>query len=222
MILDLSPIEQLEIHSLVDNYSSKRIQAEAKRGLDLFIAGLLLLLCSPLFCLVALLVRLQDHGTAIYKRRVLGPKGEFFAYKFRTMRMDADQVLAGDPHLKRIFERNFKLENDPRVTKLGSFLRKYSLDELPQLINVLKGEMSLVGPRMLTAAELGKYGTLKEVILRVKPGMTGYWQVNGRQEVSYDERIRMDVHYIRSWNLLLDIYILCKTPFKVIKGEGAY
>ena len=222
MILDLLPIEQLENHSLVDNYSSKRIQAKAKRGLDLFVAGLLLLLCSPLFCLVALLVRLQDHGTAIYRRRVLGPKGEFFAYKFRTMRMDADQVLAADPHLKRIFERNFKLENDPRVTKLGAFLRKYSLDELPQLINVLKGEMSLVGPRMLTAPELGKYGTLKEVILRVKPGMTGYWQVNGRQEVSYDERIRMDVHYIRSWNLLLDLYILCKTPFKVIKGEGAY
>jgi lipopolysaccharide/colanic/teichoic acid biosynthesis glycosyltransferase len=136
--------------------------------------------------------------------------------------MDADQVLAADPRLKLMFERNFKLENDPRVTKLGSFLRKYSLDELPQLINVLKGEMSLVGPRMLTAAELGKYGTLREVILRVKPGMTGYWQVNGRQEVSYDERIRMDVHYIRSWNLLLDLYILCKTPFKVIKGEGAY
>jgi lipopolysaccharide/colanic/teichoic acid biosynthesis glycosyltransferase len=222
MIVDLLPTEQLEIHSLIDNYSAKRIQAEAKRGIDLFIAGLLLLLLSPLFCLVGLLVRLQDRGTAIYKRCVLGPNGEFFAYKFRTMRMDADQVLAADPRLKLMFERNFKLENDPRVTKLGSFLRKYSLDELPQLINVLKGEMSLVGPRMLTAAELGKYGTLREVILRVKPGMTGYWQVNGRQEVSYDERIRMDVHYIRSWNLLLDLYILCKTPFKVIKGEGAY
>jgi len=216
------PTEQLEIHSLIDNYSAKRIQAEIKCGLDFFVAGVLLLLFSPLLCLVALLVRLQDGGTAIYKRRVLGSKGEFFAYKFRTMRMDADQVLAADPHLRLMFERSFKLENDPRVTKLGAFLRKYSLDELPQLINVLKGEMSLVGPRMFTAAELGKYGTLREVMLRVKPGMTGYWQVNGRQEVSYEERIRMDVHYIRSWNLLLDLYILCKTPFKVIKGEGAY
>jgi lipopolysaccharide/colanic/teichoic acid biosynthesis glycosyltransferase len=222
MGLNCLPAEQVDIGSMIDHYSAKRIQGEVKRGLDLLVAALLLLLLSPLFCLIALLVHWQDDGTAIYKRRVVGPRGEFHAYKFRTMRMDADQMLDADPHLKVVFEQNFKLANDPRVTKLGAFLRKYSIDELPQLINVLRGEMSLVGPRMVTAAELGKYGIFREVMLKVKPGMTGYWQVNGRQKVSYEERIRMDVDYIRSWNVLLDLYILCKTPLKVIKGEGAY
>jgi len=222
MVLDLSIPEQLETEYLIRNYSAKTIQAGIKRGFDLVAAAILLLLSSPLLCIVAILVRLQDGGPAIYKQRVVGPKGEFPAYKFRTMRVDADERLATDPDLKHIFERNFKLENDPRVTKLGSFLRKYSLDELPQLLNVVKGQMSLVGPRMLTEAELGKYGTVRELILRVKPGITGYWQVNGRQKVSYEERTRMDIYYIRNWSLMLDLYILCKTPFTVIKGEGAY
>jgi len=222
MVLDCLPAEELDIRSVIDNYSAKRIQGEVKRGLDLLVAAPLLLLLSPLFALVALLVHWEDHGAALYKRRVVGPRGEFHAYKFRTMRMDADQVLAADPHLRLAFEQNFKLANDPRVTKLGAFLRKYSVDELPQLINVLKGEMSLVGPRMVTTAELGKYGIFRDVMLKVKPGMTGYWQINGRQKVSYEERIRMDVDYIRRWNVLLDLHILCKTPWKVIKGEGAY
>jgi lipopolysaccharide/colanic/teichoic acid biosynthesis glycosyltransferase len=221
-MFDLLPPEQLDIHSTIDNYCAKRIQAEVKRGLDVVLAVLLLLLLSPLLCLVALLVCLEDDGKVIYRRRVVGPTGEFYAYKFRTMREDADQLLASDRHLRLAFERNFKLANDPRVTKVGAFLRKYSLDELPQFINVIKGEMSLVGPRMVTLAELGKYGAFRELILKVKPGITGYWQVNGRQNVSYEERIRMDLHYVRSWNLLLDFYILCRTPFKVIKAEGAY
>jgi lipopolysaccharide/colanic/teichoic acid biosynthesis glycosyltransferase len=221
-MVDLLPPEQLDIHCIIDNYCEKRIQAEVKRGFDVLLAGLLLVLLSPLLCLVAILVSLEDHGSVMYKRRVVGPSGQFDAYKFRTMHEDADQLLAADGNLRLAFERNFKLANDPRVTRIGAFLRKYSLDELPQLINVIKGEMSLVGPRMVTAAELEKYGAFREVMLKVKPGITGYWQVNGRQNVSYEERIRMDFHYVRSWNLLLDLYILCRTPFKVIKAEGAY
>jgi lipopolysaccharide/colanic/teichoic acid biosynthesis glycosyltransferase len=222
IMLDRLPPEQPDIHSIIESYCAKRIQAELKRGLDLVVAVLLVVVLSPLLCLVALLVRLEGDGTIIYKRRVIGKNGEFYAYKFRTMCKDADQRLAADHHLRLAFEQNFKLAEDPRVTKVGAFLRKYSLDELPQFINVIKGEMSLVGPRMVTSAELGKYGALRELMLRIKPGITGYWQVNGRQNVSYDERIRMDTHYVRNWTLLLDIYILCKTPFKVIKGEGAY
>jgi len=138
------------------------------------------------------------------------------------MRKDADTILAADPILKAKFEQNFKLKNDPRLTRVGSFLRKCSLDELPQFFNVLKGQMSLVGPRMITRAELEKYGESKELLLTVKPGITGYWQVNGRQEVSYDERIRMDMYYIENWSLWMDVKILLRTPLKVLQKQGAY
>lgn len=222
MRIDFLPAEQIDLDLILQNRAAKHIQTCLKRVIDLFGAGFLLLVLAPLFCSIALLVYLQDGGEVIFRRRVIGPKGEFDAYKFRSMKMDADKLLSADPKLRSRFEKNFKLVNDPRVTILGSFLRKYSLDELPQIFNVLKGEMSLVGPRMITRAELEKYGSYRELLRKVKPGITGYWQVNGRQNVSYDERVVMDVKYIRDWNLWLDLRILWKTPFRVIKAEGAY
>jgi lipopolysaccharide/colanic/teichoic acid biosynthesis glycosyltransferase len=135
---------------------------------------------------------------------------------------DADAMLAADADLRAVFNQQFKLKSDPRVTRLGAWLRKYSFDELPQLLNVLKGQMSLVGPRMITAAELRKYEPYIGLLLSVKPGLTGYWQVRGRQDVSYAERVRMDVHYITNWSLVLDIKILLRTPMNVLRGEGAY
>ena len=158
----------------------------------------------------------------LYRRRVLGPKGEFNAFKLRTMRVDADAVLKKDLSLCREFEVNFKLKNDPRVTPLGAILRKASLDELPQLWNVLAGQMSLVGPRMITAAELQKYGDAGWIFRRFKPGITGYWQVQGRQEVSYSQRVEMDLFYVSHWSLFLDFKILFKTPIRVVRGAGAY
>src|SRR5260370_25269540 len=119
---------------------------------------------------------LEDRLPIIYRRRVIGTTGQFDAFKFRSMRRDADSILASNPALKAEFERNFKLRNDPRVTRVGAFLRKVSLDELPQLFNVLRGEMSLVGPRMITAPELDRYGPHRQLLLTVKPGLTGYWQ----------------------------------------------
>jgi lipopolysaccharide/colanic/teichoic acid biosynthesis glycosyltransferase len=193
-----------------------------KRVIDIFGSFIMILLLSPLILLVWVLVRIVDGSPAIYRRRVIGVHGEFDAYKFRTMRRDADALLAADSTLRSAFEGNFKLKSDPRVTRLGSWLRKYSCDELPQLFNVLKGQMSLVGPRMITTAELGKYGPHQELLLTVKPGITGYWQVRGRQNVSYDERVRMDVAYITNWSLSLDFLILLQTPAKVIQTEGAY
>lgn len=193
-----------------------------KRIIDIFGSCLMILFLSPLILLVWVLVRIVDGSPAIYRRRVIGVHGEFDAYKFRTMRRDADALLAADSTLRSAFEGNFKLKSDPRVTRLGSWLRKYSCDELPQLFNVLKGQMSLVGPRMITTAELGKYGRYQELLLTVKPGITGYWQVRGRQNVSYDERVRMDVAYITNWSLALDLLILLQTPAKVIQTEGAY
>lgn len=200
----------------------RKIERLLKTMIDQIGSGALLLLLSPIFCFVGAFVALDGGWPIIYRRRVVGTNGEFDAFKFRTMRKDADAILAADPILKAEFEQNFKLKNDPRLTRLGSFFRKASLDELPQLFNVLKGQMSLVGPRMITLAELEKYGESKKLLLTVKPGITGYWQVNGRQRVSYVERVRMDVYYIQNWNLWMDIRILLQTPLKVLRKEGAY
>jgi lipopolysaccharide/colanic/teichoic acid biosynthesis glycosyltransferase len=193
-----------------------------KRVVDFLGSAVLILLLSPLLLALACLVFLVDGAPVIYRRRVIGPRGEFDAYKFRTMIRDADAVLAADAQLSKAFAQQFKLRSDPRVTQMGSWFRKFSLDELPQLFNVLRGQMSLVGPRMITAAELEKYVPYRALLLTVKPGMTGYWQVKGRQDVSYTERVRMDVYYITNWSLWLDLKILLQTPSKIIRTQGAY
>jgi len=193
-----------------------------KRVIDAIGALSLIVLLSPLFAVIALLVLVADGAPVLYRRRVAGPSGTFDAFKFRTMRRDADSVLERDQSMKDAFRQNFKLKRDPRVTRLGAVLRKFSLDELPQLFNVLSGQMSLVGPRMITAPELEKYGEHKTLLLTVKPGLTGYWQVHGRQEVSYAERVRMDVEYIQNWSLRMDMELLMLTPLRVIRGRGAY
>jgi lipopolysaccharide/colanic/teichoic acid biosynthesis glycosyltransferase len=198
------------------------IQRFLKGCIDLFTAGVLIILLMPLFVLLSLLILMDDGRPVIYRRRVVGRKGEFDAFKFRSMRRDADATLEVDLALKAKFQQHFKLKSDPRLTRSGSYLRKLSLDELPQLFNVLKGEMSLVGPRMISLVELEKYGSHKQLLFTVKPGMTGYWQVNGRQTVGYEERVRMDLHYIKNWSLALDLKILLKTPYAVLKREGAY
>lgn len=193
-----------------------------KRTIDLIGSLLLLVTLSPLFLAIALVIQMIEGPPILHRRRVLGPKGEFDAFKFRSMHRDADRILQKDPRLQASFRENFKLKADPRVTRIGSFLRKTSLDELPQLFNVLKGQMSLVGPRMITAPELAKYGEYQNLLLTVKPGLTGSWQVNGRQDVSYAERVRMDLDYIRNWSLKTDLELLLLTPLRVIRGSGAY
>jgi len=198
------------------------VQRCGKSCLDYVLAGVLIVVLAPVLLAVGVLVALEGGWPIIYRRRVVGTNGEFDAFKFRSMREDADAVLASDPILNAEFERNFKLKDDPRLTRLGSFLRRSSLDELPQLFNVLTGDMSLVGPRMKTPAEVEKYGSYKELLLSVKPGITGYWQVHGRQTVDYEERIRMDMRYIQNWSLAMDLKILLRTPLKVLRREGAY
>ena len=198
------------------------IQRFLKRYLDFMGAGVLIIVLMPLLVLISVLVLIDDGLPIVYRRRVVGQNGEFAAFKFRSMRRDAAALLDRDLALKAQFERNFKLKDDPRLTWSGLFLRKLSLDELPQLFNVLKGQMSLVGPRMISPPELEKYGSHKELLLTVKPGLTGYWQVHGRQKVGYDERVRMDLHYINNWSLAMDLQILFKTPYAVLKREGAY
>lgn len=212
--------QSLEVPSTL--IKSRPVGRSVKRVIDIVGSVLMIVLLAPLILLLSLLIRMVDGSPIIYRRRVVGENGEFDAYKFRTMRRDADALLAADSALRSAFENNFKLKSDPRVTRLGSWLRKYSCDELPQLFNVLRGQMSLVGPRMITAAELRKYGAYQDLLLTVKPGLTGYWQVRGRQNVSYEERVRMDIDYITNWSLSLDLMILLQTPAKVIQTEGAF
>jgi len=182
-----------------------------------------LLVLSPLLLALAILVKLSSPGPIIHKRRVMGLNGkQFYAYKFRTMVVNGDEVLAQHPELQQELARNHKLKNDPRVTRIGAFMRKYSLDELPQLFNVLKREMSLVGPRMISPEEVAMYKQFDMNLLTVLPGLTGVWQVSGRSDVSYEERVRLDMYYIRNWSIWLDLQILFRTIPAVLKSRGAY
>lgn len=196
-----------------------------KRFVDIGLALLGIALTSWLMLLVWTLVRITSPGKGIYVHERLGLNGRLTRiYKFRTMYEDAEERLREmlkDEKVRKEFEANFKLENDPRVTKLGRLLRRTSLDELPQLFNILKGDISMVGPRPIVPEELEMYGEHARIILRVKPGLTGFWQVNGRSDVSYAERIRLDMYYIRHWSFLLDLKILLKTIPAVLKGRGA-
>jgi lipopolysaccharide/colanic/teichoic acid biosynthesis glycosyltransferase len=155
---------------------------------------------------------------------VVGVGGrEFDAFKFRTMYVNGDALLAARPDLQEQLARDHKLKQDPRITRVGRFLRKVSLDELPQLINVLLGQMSLVGPRMVHPTEVAKYGRMKDNLFTVKPGLTGMWQVSGRSDLSYEERVRLDMLYIRNYSLWLDLHILVvQTLPAVLRGRGAY
>jgi len=199
------------------------IDAFLKSAFDYVVAAVGLILLLPFLLLIALLGKLGSSGPVLYRRRVLGVGGQTFgAFKFRTMRVDADEYLEQHLELAGELERNGKLKDDPRVTRLGKFLRKASIDELPQLINVLKGQMSLVGPRMISPPEWAQFGKWKHNLLTVRPGITGLWQVSGRSELSYEDRVRLDMHYIRNYTIWLDMRILFNTFGAVLRGKGAY
>ncbi len=202
----------------------ERSEAVVKAILDRSIAFLGLVALSPVLLLVALWIRIDSKGPAIHRRRVLGVAGrQFEAFKFRTMYQNGDEMLRDHPRVAEELRSNHKLKDDPRVTRVGRWLRKYSLDELPQLFNVLLGQMSLVGPRMIAPAEAEKYGRHRLNLLTVKPGITGLWQVSGRSDLSYEERIRIDMYYIRNYSVWLDLQILfVQTLPAVVRTRGAY
>jgi exopolysaccharide biosynthesis polyprenyl glycosylphosphotransferase len=199
-------------------------EACIKAVLEYGLAGLGLLLLSPFLLALAILIKIDSPGPVLHRRRVLGVSGKNFdAFKFRTMRVDGDALLSRDPELQAELRTNHKLKSDPRVTRIGRWLRKYSLDELPQLLNVLRGQMGLVGPRMITSEEAEKYGRHRLNLLTVKPGITGLWQVSGRSDLSYTERVHLDMYYIRNYSVWLDLQILfVQTVPAVIQGRGAY
>jgi lipopolysaccharide/colanic/teichoic acid biosynthesis glycosyltransferase len=203
-------------------YSGHASLGPAKRALDLVLGGLGMAILWPVFGLIALLVRLTSPGPVLYRRNVYGRGGRIFVMlKFRSMVENAHEILLRDPKLRQEYEENLKIEHDTRITPLGQFLRRTSLDELPQLFNVLGGDMSLVGPRVLGDIELERYGSLRNKILSVKPGLTGLWQVSGRQDTSFERRVMLDEAYIDSWSLRSDALILLRTVLAVVRMKGA-
>ena len=178
------------------------------------------LLIAPI---VWVLIQLEDPGPLFHRREFVDQDGSIRYYlKFRTMVRDADEIINNDPEMKRRFSENHKLRHDPRVLGVGRFLRKFSIDEFPQFFSVLTGQLSFVGPRVISEAEKVRYGKFLQKRLTVKPGLTGYWQVMGRQTTTYDERILMDMHYIDHWSIWLDLVIIMNTFSKFFTQNGAY
>ncbi|ELN9581100.1 undecaprenyl-phosphate galactose phosphotransferase [Enterobacter roggenkampii] len=224
---DMSFIFSHEVMLLrIQNNLAKRTSRFLKRTFDIVCSSLILLVASPLMIYLWYKVT-RDGGPAIYGHQRVGRNGKLFpCYKFRSMVMNSQEVLKelldSDPEARAEWEKDFKLKNDPRITAVGRFIRKTSLDELPQLFNVLKGEMSLVGPRPIISDELERYCDDVDYYLMAKPGMTGLWQVSGRNDVDYDTRVYFDAWYVKNWTLWNDIAILFKTVKVVLHRDGAY
>jgi Undecaprenyl-phosphate galactose phosphotransferase WbaP len=198
-----------------------------KRWIDVAFVVLITPVLIPLMLLVAATVKLSSPGPVFYSHRRIRRNGEFFSmWKFRTMCQNSAEVLElylqRHPEARAEWNKTHKLRHDPRITPVGSFLRRYSLDELPQMWNVLTGQMSLVGPRPIVAAEVEKYGDCFPCYCRVKPGLTGLWQVSGRSTLTYPERVALDCRYVETWSLFCDLVILLKTFPSVINQDGAY
>ena len=194
-----------------------------KRILDVIIASIALIVLSPIFLIIAILIKAESKGPVFFAHKRIGKNGkEIKILKFRTMVDNAEDLIKKfTPEQMEEFKENFKLENDPRITKMGKFLRKTSLDELPQLINIIRGELSLIGPRPIVSRELEKYENNKRKFLSVTPGLTGYWAANGRSNISYEQRMIMELYYIDNISWKLDLKIFFKTILSVLKKEGA-
>lgn len=202
---------------------SKENYLQIKRMLDVIVASIGLIILAPVFLLLAIFIKINSRGSVFFAHTRIGKNGKKFKmYKFRTMYENAEQMIKNfTPEQKKEWEENYKLKNDPRITKIGRFLRKTSLDELPQIINIIKGDLSIIGPRPIVDRELEKYGESKEKFLSVTPGLTGYWQANGRSDTTYKQRMRMELYYIDHMSPKLDAQIFFKTFKTVLKKEGA-
>lgn len=221
-----SEVEKIGVHKN-ENKILTYLNLFIKRIADIIGSVVGIIFLVPITIIVAILnVLHKDYGPIFYSHKRIGKNGKYFKmYKFRTMVVDADKKLAelleNDEEARKEWDMNRKLKNDPRITKIGKILRKTSIDEFPQFINVLKGDMSLVGPRAVIDGEIEKFGIYKKDILSVKPGITGYWAANGRSSTSYDERVFMEYKYVENFSIFMDVKILIKTVVSVLKKEGA-
>nr|MBP3680502.1 sugar transferase [Clostridia bacterium] len=217
--------QQLVVEKIDECVSKSKIKAYdiLKRFIDIIIGTIGLIVCIPIFIIIGIAIKIDSKGPVFFKHKRIGKHGKKLEiYKFRTMIENAEEAMKNfTEEQKKEFAENFKLENDPRVTRVGKILRKTSLDELPQIINILKGEMSIIGPRPVVRSELEKYGSNQDKFLSVAPGLTGNWAANGRSDVSYEERMALELDYIENRNLILDMKIFFKTIGSVLKGRGA-
>ena len=231
MNANIEATKEIENMNIDKSEINKKMYIIVKRIIDIIGAfvGCLFLLPLTLGIWIANLIA-KDNGPVFYAHKRIGKNGkEFKMYKYRTMCMNAHDMVKDEESMKKYFtaeqieewKENYKIENDPRITKIGNFLRKTSLDEVPQVLNILKGELSIIGPRPVTDEELEKYEDNKEKFLSVTPGLTGYWAANGRSDTSYDERMKMELYYVKNISLKLDVQIFFKTIISVLKREGA-
>lgn len=209
--------------SKVHTAKPKPVYDFVKRIFDIVCSLIGLIVLSPVFIILAILVKATSKGPVLFAHKRVGKGGKTIKiYKFRSMVTNAEELIKNfTPRQKAEYEKNYKLENDPRVTKIGSFLRRTSLDELPQFINILKGDLSVVGPRPVMEVETQIYGNYRDMLLSVKPGLTGYWAANGRSATTYRRRRAMEIYYVKNRSLLLDAKIIFKTFVSVFTGDGA-
>lgn len=215
-----SKIKDREMSNKKDN---KLFYHTIKRIIDIILSAIAFILLLPIFLIIAIIIKIDSKGTVFFKHKRIGKHGkDIYIYKFRTMKPNAENMIKDftEEQMKE-FKESYKLKDDPRITKVGKVLRKTSLDELPQLINILKGELSIIGPRPVIEEELEKYEENKEKFLSVTPGLTGYWQANGRSSTTYEERMDMELYYVDNCSLWLDIKVFFKTIISVLKKEGA-
>ena len=194
-----------------------------KRATDVVLASVALVILSPVFLIIAVAIKLDSKGPVFFKHTRIGKNGKIIKlYKFRSMVINAEELIKSfTPEQMKEYKENYKLTNDPRITKVGNFLRKTSLDELPQLINIIKGDLSIIGPRPVVAEELKKYQYNIDKFLSVTPGLTGYWAANGRSNTTYEERMEMELYYIDNLSFKMDLKVFFKTILSVVKKEGA-
>lgn len=213
----------LRTQSDVKTKISKKVYIKIKRVIDVILASVALILLSPLFAIIAIAIKIDSKGPVFFAHKRIGKNGKIIKlYKFRSMVINAEELIKSfTPEQMREYMENYKLTNDPRITKVGKFLRKTSLDELPQLINIINGDLSIIGPRPVVADELEKYGVNKDKFLSVTPGLTGYWAANGRSNTTYEQRMEMELYYIDNLSLKMDIKVFFKTILSVLKKEGA-
>lgn len=200
-----------------------RFYRVGKRVFDVSLSAAGMLFLFPVFAATSAVIAVNDGFPVLFKQKRIGEGGrEFWIYKFRSMRKDAEQILRDNPELMEEYKRTFKIANDPRLLKCGKFIRSTSIDELPQLWNVLKGDMSLVGPRPIVPQEIEKYGEHGDLYKAMKPGCAGLWQCSGRSDLSYEERVELDREYYRTASLRRDVLVILKTLAKIVKREGAH
>lgn len=219
-IQNAKALTKIEIN---DMEIKSKIYRGFKRIVDVILGCIGLVLLSPVFLILAICIKIDSKGSVIFAHKRIGKNGkEFNMYKFRSMYENAEEMIENfSEEQKKEWQENFKLENDPRITRIGNFLRKTSLDELPQIVNIIRGDLSIIGPRPVTGEELEKYEENKEKFLSITPGLTGYWQANGRSNTTYEERMQMELYYVDNQSLWLDIKIFFKTIVSVVKKEGA-